>query len=105
MKFKVLRDGIALFFFLSPYVSTHFCRPHKKQSILTKRGVRESSQMAWNGLRVKCEPAAWPGDVGLVYILTPQKLVVGGKKISRYDLQTPKPLRIGAEPPWPGASA
>jgi len=46
------------------------------------RGVRESSQMAWNGLGMKWEPAAWPGDVGWVYILTLQKLAVGGQKLA-----------------------
>ena len=38
--------------------------------------------MAWNGLGVKWELAARSGDVGWVYILTPQKLAVEGQKLA-----------------------
>jgi hypothetical protein len=48
---------------------------------LTKRGVRESSQMAWNELGVKWQPAASPGGVGWVYIATPHKLAVAVQKL------------------------
>ena len=76
------------------------------------RGVRESSQMAWNGLGMKWEPAARPGDVGWVYILTLQKLAIGGKKLAvmtyrpqnlraqARSLRGPGPPRKRVEPLW-----
>jgi hypothetical protein len=41
-----------------------------------KRGVKESSQMAWDVLGMVWRSAASLGDVGWVYIATPQKLAI-----------------------------
>jgi hypothetical protein len=49
---------------------------------LTKRGVRESSQMAWEGFGMVGASAASPGGVGWVFIPTPNKLAVAVQKLT-----------------------